>query len=110
METIACPHCGQIHPSSTRFCPSTGLEITKSFVCPSCGKPVEAGWQACAYCGQSLKTLNFEDNISPTFQGDKPWMLKPFPTYSIVALLLIVVVFSILVVRGFGEEEASAPT
>jgi photosystem II stability/assembly factor-like uncharacterized protein len=100
METITCPHCSQGHPSGTRFCPRTGLAITPS-VCPSCGKPIEAGWQVCAYCGQTLRTVYSDSVGRTTDQSDRPWALKPISLYGILALLLVVLtVFGVLIFRG----------
>lgn len=60
---MKCPHCGQEHPDSFRFCPMTGQSIAPQFkacsneqcrdfgkyilplvskFCPSCGKPLDA--------------------------------------------------------------------
>ena len=54
MNQNICPHCGEVHPVGTRFCPKTGQAIPVSQTCPKCGAPVEAGWLVCGHCGKRL--------------------------------------------------------
>ena len=110
METSICPHCGQEHPSGTRFCPQTGLAIGSPSVCPSCGKPIETGWQVCAHCGQTLTTAYSDSAGRMIGQSDKPWAIGPISLYGVLALLLVVVtVFSVLIFRGFRGNTVEQP-
>lgn len=57
MNTITCPHCGELHPANVRFCPNTAQPIARISVCPRCGVPVEENWKVCAACGQRLGNI-----------------------------------------------------
>ncbi len=102
METIICPHCGKEHDAGTRFCPNTGLSIAVPTSCQSCGEPVEAGWQRCAHCGQTLDTNVEAARIGS--KNDQPLTLKPLSLFGVATLLLVVLtLFGILIFRGIQE-------
>ncbi len=61
---ITCPHCTQTHPPEARFCPFTGQRMPELAACPQCGKSVQLGWAACAYCGNPLGWDRAKSRIS----------------------------------------------
>jgi hypothetical protein len=50
-----CSACGAVEFTTYPFCHSCGGRRSRQ--CPACGKPVEAGWKACAHCGKMLSPL-----------------------------------------------------
>jgi hypothetical protein len=50
---VACSKCGAKGRSNFAFCPQCGEEFGLS--CPVCKRPVEPGWNRCAYCGKELE-------------------------------------------------------
>jgi hypothetical protein len=111
METFICSHCGQEHPSGTRFCPRTGLAIAMPSVCPACGKPIEMGWQVCAHCGQTLTTSYSDSTGTMMGQTGKSGTLGRISRYGVLALVLVVVVtvFGVLIFRGFTGNTVKQP-
>jgi TolB protein len=96
MNQIACPHCGQSHKESTRFCPVTGRPV--GFSCSKCGKNVDPGWKVCVNCGNTLigaldKTPTKRQEQTPTSSRRKTrvWLLAG------LAILLI----SSVIATGF---------
>lgn len=52
-----CPYCGQEHPDSARFCPTTGKILQANYLtCPNCGGTVKFGARFCPSCGFSFIT------------------------------------------------------
>lgn len=48
---LQCERCGSISPESTA---PAAAETFRAARCLDCGKPVEAGFRFCPYCGKSL--------------------------------------------------------
>jgi hypothetical protein len=47
-----CPSCQKPVTAGYAFCPHCGAALRT--VCPGCAKPVEKDWKACPYCGKKL--------------------------------------------------------
>jgi RNA polymerase subunit RPABC4/transcription elongation factor Spt4 len=47
-----CPKCHALVRSSFAFCPNCSAQLRTA--CPSCRRPVEPGWNTCAFCGTGL--------------------------------------------------------
>ncbi len=51
---MICQNCKTELPPEFKFCPNCGTAAAQKSFCPGCGKPTEAGWTACAFCGFRL--------------------------------------------------------
>ena len=47
-----CPKCHALVRSSFAFCPNCSAQLRTA--CPNCRRPVEPGWNNCAFCGSGL--------------------------------------------------------
>jgi len=86
MEEISCPHCGQNHPTSLRYCPNTGAQLTRIESCPNCSNNVQENWAICAYCGFSLK-----EKEQPPKQMIWKWIAFLGGVVILAAIILLVV-------------------
>jgi len=50
-QTISCPACGKINPSSTNYCINCGKAIEQTSFCEECGRKIPSGSTYCTHCG-----------------------------------------------------------
>lgn len=86
---MRCPHCGQEHPDSTVFCPTTGQTIVLSHLCTNCGTELQQSWKVCPKCGTPVS-----DAIPSAPTGSKKSLL--WITMSLSILLLVVAVIYLM--------------
>ena len=51
-SALRCAACGGPVKEQYMVCPHCGAKLRQT--CPHCGRPLEAGWQCCAGCGQPV--------------------------------------------------------
>jgi iron(III) transport system substrate-binding protein len=59
---LVCPHCNQTHPEGVGSCPITGKSVKEPPSCPQCGEKMESDWVVCAKCGN--KRVESKKSIS----------------------------------------------
>ena len=51
-QLVPCPGCGAMGRPGFVYCPQCGGDLSPC--CPACRRPVEKGWNRCAYCGSEI--------------------------------------------------------
>jgi RNA polymerase subunit RPABC4/transcription elongation factor Spt4 len=112
METQPCPHCGELHPKSARFCPNTGQEIPLITVCPQCKRDFEPGWKACPYCGALISQAGQSSFSYPVtyYYPDPKKRLIPRWLVGLIVILsfLVIIYFGIFYFLGFHRTNQAA--
>ena len=90
-----CPHCGQEHSDTMKYCPITGDPLSPSLViCQNCEREVKIGLSFCPFCGFSFAEDPLEIRTETT---EKPSAVQESTLKS-----LLPIVFVILLIGGVG--------
>ncbi|MBN1147157.1 MAG: zinc ribbon domain-containing protein [Anaerolineales bacterium] len=74
----ACPHCGQLHPEGTLFCPLTNLSLESGDqLCPNCGSGVPAAASFCPDCGKQIREVSQTVNMTGSSAADTARTASP---------------------------------
>jgi RNA polymerase subunit RPABC4/transcription elongation factor Spt4 len=93
-----CPHCNQMHPSNTQFCPITGQALSEpALVCPNCKNDVQVEWKHCPYCQANLYSgKSIEDEyVQPTSLRRRKCLKKRWIMIGIVVLVLSILTIGV---------------
>lgn len=112
---MQCPHCGQEHPDSTIFCPTTGRKLTETHYCSNCGAELRESWRVCPKCGVPV-SQTIHANLAGN-EGQRRFVLsrKQFFVLLSASILLIAIAFLIFApqsehLRALMNVATSSPT
>lgn len=91
---MRCPHCGQEHPDSIAYCPTTGRKLVAMQFCSNCGAEIQESWKICPKCGtpvseSSRLPLGRKRQTAGPNQSKTPGRLWIPVLFSILVLALV---------------------
>jgi hypothetical protein len=100
---MRCPHCGQEHPDSTIFCPTTGRKLILTRYCSNCGTEVQESWRVCPKCGTPVAEIT-----QSSLFGNKVDR-RSVPSRKLIFVLLFASILLIAIAYLIFEQRSETP-
>lgn len=91
-SALRCAACGGPVKEQYMVCPHCGAKLRQT--CPHCGRPLEAGWQCCAGCGQPVPADSTQEPaVVPASAPSSRWL---WVVLGIAAAVLVLFVLALV--------------
>jgi double zinc ribbon protein len=100
---MRCPHCGQEHPDSTIFCPTTGRKLIATRYCSNCGAEIQESWRVCPKCGTPV-----DETIQSSFVDNKA-KRSSIQSSKLIFVLLFALILLIAIAYLIFEQRSETP-